>query len=83
MASQIDMEKLLNEAWRKTSLHDVINKQKEAAKYLGNSRDKAIIPKLENTFRALNDMSSVSECKVVIFGQGELDITVMDCLTIF
>ena len=68
--SEVDMQVLLNESWRQTDLPSIINKQKESSKYLGNNRDKEIIPKLENTFRALNDMSSVKECKVVIFGQG-------------
>jgi len=69
-APAVDMEVLLNESWRATDLPAIINKQKEASKYLGKNREKDIIPKLENTFRALNDMSSVKECKVVIFGQG-------------
>ncbi|EFC47179.1 predicted protein [Naegleria gruberi] len=69
MSSSLDMEKLLNESWRTTNLPEIIKKQKDAEKFIGTTRSKDVIPKLENTFRALNDMKSVSDCKVVIFGQ--------------
>ncbi|KAF0973483.1 hypothetical protein FDP41_008187 [Naegleria fowleri] len=68
-SSNVDMELLLNESWRSTTLPGIIKKQPDVEKFLGKKRDSNIIPKLENTFRALNEMSSVSECKVVIFGQ--------------
>ena len=80
MSSSLDMEKLLNESWRTTNLPEIIKKQKDAEKFIGTTRSKDVIPKLENTFRALNDMKSVSDCKVVIFGQGMFEC---NCVIIY
>ncbi|KAL9647449.1 hypothetical protein ABK040_006810 [Willaertia magna] len=67
--SDIDMDLLLNDFWKKTELPTIIKEKKDASYFLGKDRDSKIIPKLENTFRALNEMTDVKECKVVIFGQ--------------
>jgi len=74
VALDIDTESLLNKEWQSTRLPTILRKRKGAALYIGSNRQVNIIPKLSTTFRALNSMPSISDCKVVIFGLGRFNM---------